>query len=108
MATEAAGISGRQLDNQRQLQMRLETNRPSHGRTYLTESDEMAGRSLQRAAISPSRGAGSGFVHTAHADWSTSHRGGGIRLLWVPAPIPKASRSAGVIRFTEMSFWILI
>jgi len=37
MATEAARFPGRPLDDQRQLQNRLDTNRPSHGRTWQTE-----------------------------------------------------------------------
>src|ERR1700693_2750236 len=38
MATGAARFSGRPLNDQRQLQNRLDTNRPSHGRTWLLPS----------------------------------------------------------------------
>jgi hypothetical protein len=35
MAAEAEGLQIRPLDKQRQLQNRLDTNRPSHGGTWL-------------------------------------------------------------------------
>jgi hypothetical protein len=49
MATEAARFLGRPLDNQRQLQNRLDTNRPSHGRTYLRPAVPMDAISDVRA-----------------------------------------------------------
>jgi hypothetical protein len=53
MAAEADEILIRPLDEQRQLQNRLDTNRPSHGRTWVSLNDAPNPRSYRLITTIP-------------------------------------------------------